>query len=180
MHRTGQSGRKEGAPQGRACLLQWSKGGSVSHALGMAGAHLSYHADNLPLFQATSLLMGFNIGKIYSKDYFLQGKNVCGIWERINCPSFSFLWVNRLINVREGLSFFGAYRQFPSFLVLTRRRNTTLERCSPLFSLRLFFFLNMEAEITFPNCCIDRRKGHFFARNIPFIADGRVDGLTYQ
>lgn len=179
MHRTGQSGKKVGAPQGQACLQQWWKGGSVSHALGMAGAHLAYHADSLPLFQATSLLTGFNIGEIYSKDYFLQGKNVCGIWERINCPSFPFPWVNRLINVREWSSFFGAYRQFPSFLVLTRRRNTTLEHFSPLLFLRLFF-VNMEAAMTFPNCCIDRRKGHFFARNIPFIADGRVDGLTYQ
>lgn len=139
MHRTGQSGKKVGAPQGQACLLQRWKGGSVSHAPGMAGTHLPYHTDNLPLFQAASLPMGFNIGEIYSKDYFLQGKNVCGIWERINCPSFPFLWVNRLINVREGSSFLGAYRQFPSFLVLTRRRNTILERCSPLFFLRLCF-----------------------------------------
>lgn len=57
-----------------------------------------------------------------------------------------------------------------------------VEQCSSFLKtfLLLLLFLNMEAEITFPNCDIDRRKGHFIARNIPFIADRRADRLTYQ
>lgn len=55
-----------------------------------------------------------------------------------------------------------------------KERKTMLKHGSSFIFLRLCLF-NMEAEITFPNCCIDGRKGH-----IPFIADRGVDGLTYQ
>lgn len=82
----------------------------------------------------------------------------------------------------QRFSCFFPYRNFPPSLMLERKRKTTLEHGSSFLFLRFFFFfLNMEPEVTFPNCCIDGRKGHFFfARNTPFIADGRVEGLTYQ
>ena len=86
--------------------------------------------------------------------------------------------VNRLINVTKALNIFGTHRDFPASLTLARGRKTTLEHGSSF--LKTFFFLNMEPEITFSSYSIDGRKGHFFARNIPFIADRRVDGLTYQ
>lgn len=76
----------------------------------------------------------------------------------------------------------GAGREFPS-LTLTRGKGgkkTPPEHVSFFLFLGLLFFLNMEPEITFPSCSSDGRKGHSLARNILFIADRGVDGLTYQ
>lgn len=58
----------------------------------------------------------------------------------MNCPSFPFFWVNELINIMKAPNIFGAYRDFPASLMLTKGRKIMLEHGSSFLFLRLFSF----------------------------------------
>lgn len=151
--------KRWGLKEDRPIAALRKDGSSRKEQHGCLGHGISHcDGDNLLHTQVTSP-SAFNIGEIYSKGCFLQGKNVRGLRGRMNCPSFLFFWVNGLTNVMKAPNIIGAYRDFPASLMLTRGRKTMLEHGSSFLFLR--FFLNLEPEITFPSCCIDGRKGHF-------------------